>query len=219
MSKIGSEKIKGFVKECLTNRKQRKFAETIDLQIGLKDIDPNKDKRFAGTVKLPNITRPHLKVCVIADAAHIDKLKKLGDVDYIDAEALKKKIDPNDKKGKELKKWAGKYKLLFVSETLVRQLPKLGGPLLSKWGKFPTVIKTDDDVKLKIDEMKSSVKFQLKKVLCLAVAVANDKMTEDQIRQNLITAINYLVSLLKKNWNNVKSLYIRTTMGHPVKIY
>ena len=170
MSKIGSEKIKGFVKECLTNRKQRKFAETIDLQIGLKDIDPNKDKRFAGTVKLPNIPRPHLKVCVIADAAHIDKLKKLGDVDYIDAEALKKKIDPNDKKGKELKKWAGKYKLLFVSETLVRQLPKLGGPL-------------------------------------------------DQIRQNLITAINYLVSLLKKNWNNVKSLYIRTTMGHPVKIY
>jgi large subunit ribosomal protein L10Ae len=219
MSKIGSEKIKCFVKECLTNRKQRKFAETIDLQIGLKDIDPNKDKRFAGTVKLPHIPRPHLKVCVIADAAHIDKLKKLGDVDYIDAEALKKKIDPNDKKGKELKKWAGKYKLLFVSETLVRQLPKLGGPLLSKWGKFPTVIKTDDDVKLKIDEMKSSVKFQLKKVLCLAVAVANDKMTEDQIRQNLITAINYLVSLLKKNWNNVKSLYIRTTMGHPVKIY
>ena len=218
MSKIGAEKLKGFIKECLENRKKRKFTETIDLQIGLKDYDPNKDKRFAGTVKLPNIARPHLKVCVIADAAHIDKCKKLN-IDYIDADTLKKRIDPNDKKGKELKKWAGKYKLLFVSETLVRQLPKLGGPLLSKWGKFPTVIKTDDDVKLKIDEMKSSVKFQLKKVLCLAVAVANDKMTEDQIRQNLITAINYLVSLLKKNWNNVKSLYIRTTMGHPVKIY
>ena len=31
MSKIGSDKLKGYIKECLTNRKQRKFAETIDL--------------------------------------------------------------------------------------------------------------------------------------------------------------------------------------------
>ena len=146
MSKIGAEKLKGFIKECLENRKKRKFTETIDLQIGLKDYDPNKDKRFAGTVKLPNIARPHLKVCVIADAAHIDKCKKLN-IDYIDADTLKKRIDPNDKKGKELKKWAGKYKILFVSESLVRQLPKLGGPLLTRWGKFPIVIKGDDDVK------------------------------------------------------------------------
>jgi len=46
----------------LQNRKKRDFSETVDLQIGLKDYDPNKDKRFAGTVKLPNIPRPKLKV-------------------------------------------------------------------------------------------------------------------------------------------------------------
>jgi len=32
----------------LAGRKERKFVETIDLQIGLKDYDPNKDKRFVG---------------------------------------------------------------------------------------------------------------------------------------------------------------------------
>jgi large subunit ribosomal protein L10Ae len=218
MSKIGAEKLKNYIHECLTNRKKRKFKETVDLQIGLKDYDPNKDKRFAGTVKLPHIARPHLKVCVIADAAHIDKCKKIG-IDYIDADTLKKRIDPNDKKGKELKKWAGKYKILFVSESLVRQLPKLGGPLLTRWGKFPIVIKGDDDVKTKIDENLASVKFQLKKVLCLGCAIGNVDMTEDQIRQNLTLAINYLVSLLKKGWNNIKSLNIRTTMGKPVKIF
>jgi hypothetical protein len=67
---------------------------------------------------------------------------------------LKKKADPADKKGKELKKWSRKYKLLFVSETLVRQLPKLGGPLLTKWGKFPTVVMNNEDVKNKVDEGK-----------------------------------------------------------------
>ena len=127
--------------------------------------------------------------------------------------------DLTDKKGKELKKWAKKFKLLFISESLVRQLPKLGGPFLTKWGKFPTVVQTNDDVKVKIEEGLQTVKFQLKKVLCLGVAVANVAMNEEQIRQNLNMSINYLVSLLKKGWNNIKSLYIRTTMGSPVKLF
>jgi len=62
MSKITSDKMKKCISEMLQNRKKRDFTETIDLQIGLKDYDPNKDKRFAGTVKLPNIPRPKLKV-------------------------------------------------------------------------------------------------------------------------------------------------------------
>jgi hypothetical protein len=43
--------------------KPRKFTETIELQIGLKNYDPQKDKRFSGTVKLPYIPRPGMKVC------------------------------------------------------------------------------------------------------------------------------------------------------------
>ena len=31
--------------------KKRKFVETIELQIGLKNYDPQRDKRFSGTVK------------------------------------------------------------------------------------------------------------------------------------------------------------------------
>jgi large subunit ribosomal protein L10Ae len=218
MSKIPAEKMKIAITQMLANRKARKFVETVDLQIGLKDYDPNKDKRFAGSVRLPYIPRPRLRVCVIADAAHIDKCKAAG-IDYIDAEALKKKIDPADKKGKELKKWARKYRMLFISETLVRNLPKMGGPFLTKWGKYPTVILNSDDIKAKIEEGLATVKFQLKKVLCLGVAVAHVEMTEEQIRHNVNMSINYLISLLKKGWNNVKSLYIRSTMGSAVKLY
>ena len=42
---------------------------------------------------------------------------------------------------------------------------------------------------------------------------------EDQIVANIERSINFLVSLLKKGWQNVKSLYIKTTMGAPVQIY
>ena len=183
-----------------------------------QDYDPNKDKRFSGTVKLAYIPRPKLKVCVIADAAHIDKCKA-ANIEFIDKDALRKRIDPADKKGKELKKWARKYTLLFVSESLIRELPKLGGPFLTKWGKFPTVVQGTDDVKAKVEEGLSSIKFQLKKVLCLGVGVANVSMTEEQIRQNLNISVNFLVSLLKKGWNNINSLYIKTTMGKSIKLF
>ncbi len=218
MSKIPTEKMKVAITQMLSNRKERKFVETVDLQIGLKDYDPSKDKRFAGSVKLANVPRPKLKVIVIADAAHMDKCKAAG-IDCIDADTLKKKIDPSDKKGKELKKWAKKYRLTFISESLVRQLPKLGGPFLTKWGKFPTVIQTTEDLKAKIEDGKQTIKFQLKKVLCLGVAVANCDMNEEQIRQNLNMSVNFLISLLKKGWNNINSLFIRTTMGSPIRLY
>jgi ribosomal protein L1 len=51
-----------------------------------------------------------------------------------------------------------------------------------------------------VNETKASIKFQLKKVLCMGVAVANVSMEEAQIRTNIMYSVNFLVSLLKKNW-------------------
>jgi len=71
----------------------------------------------------------------------------------------------------------------------------------------------------KADELRSTIKFQLKKVLCLGVAVGHVKMNEDELVANIMLSINFLVSLLKKNWQNVKSLYIKSTMGVPQRLY
>ena len=57
-----------------SKEKKRKFVETIELQIGLKNYDPQKDKRFSGAVKLPNIPRPKMKVCMLGDAQHIGEV-------------------------------------------------------------------------------------------------------------------------------------------------
>lgn len=44
------------------NEKKRNFLETVELQIGLKNYDPQRDKRFSGTIKLPSIPRPGMSV-------------------------------------------------------------------------------------------------------------------------------------------------------------
>ena len=56
-------------------------------------------------------------------------------------------------------------------------------------------------------------------VLCLNVAVGHVGMTEDELVQNIHLAVNFLVSLLKKHWQNVRSLYIKSTMGPPQRLY
>lgn len=42
--------------------KKRNFLETVELQIGLKNYDPQRDKRFSGTIKLPQVPRPNMAI-------------------------------------------------------------------------------------------------------------------------------------------------------------
>jgi len=213
-SKISPQEFEDAINFILENRKQRKFVETIELQIGLKDYDPKKDKRFSGAIRLTHLCKTKLKVCVIGDVQHIEEAQALG-IDALDLDGLKK----FNKDKKLIKKWAKKYQILLATDALSRKIPKVLGPTLTKIGMFPQVITHTQPLADKLNEIKSSVKFQLKKVLCMAVAVGNEKLTKKQIEENLVTAINFLVSLLKKGWNNIKSLTIKTTMGKPYKLF
>jgi large subunit ribosomal protein L10Ae len=59
MSKISVAGVRGNVKELL---EYSNFLETVELQIGLKNYDPQRDKRFSGTVKLPTVPRPRKSI-------------------------------------------------------------------------------------------------------------------------------------------------------------
>ncbi|KAK0509535.1 hypothetical protein JMJ35_007929 [Cladonia borealis] len=217
MSKITVAGVRTNVQSLLeysTNEKKRNFLETVELQIGLKNYDPQRDKRFSGTVKLPRVPRPGMSVCVLGDQHDIDRAKHAG-VDAMSADDLKKL----NKNKKLIKKLARKYDAFIASDTLIKQIPRLLGPGLSKAGKFPTPISHNEDLASKITEVKSTIKFQLKKVLCLGVAVGNVGMTEDELISNIMLAINYLVSLLKKAWQNVGSLTIKASMSPPKRLY
>ena len=48
------------IDEMLTTRKERKFQESVELQIGLRDYDP--DKRFNGSLRLPSQAHQKVKV-------------------------------------------------------------------------------------------------------------------------------------------------------------
>ena len=166
-------------------------------------------------MKLPFVPRPKLRICVIGDAAHLEEARKIEGVDVKDLEALK----AFNKVKKDIKKWAKKYHVLLCTDSIVKQLTKVLGPILNKINRFPIAITHAESLTKKIDEVKSSVKFQLKKVLCMGVAVGNVALTEEQIRQNVTISINFLISLLKKGWQNVKTVHVKSTMGKVQRIF
>merc|ERR1711907_473794 len=216
MSKLNPDRLRDIISSILqgSKDKKRKFLETIELQVVLKNYDTNKDKRFAGSIKLPNIPRPNMSVCILGDAYHVEEAHK-NDVPYMDVEMLK----ALNKDKKKVKKLANKYDCFLASQSVMKQIPRLLGPTMHKLGKFPTLLERSDSITDKIDDLRRNVKFQLKKVLTLGVAVANVSLTEQQTYANIQIAVNFLISLLKKNWQNVKTINVKSTMGPAHRIY
>ncbi len=217
MSKINPEVLQEAVRDMLKyslTTKKRKFIETIELQIGLKNYDPSKDKRFAGSMALPNECKRNMTICVLGNQIDCDKAAKVG-MPFLSVEDMKA-LKKDKKKVKEL---AAKYNSFLASESVIRTIPRLLGPGLNKAGKFPTLIRETDDLAAKLQEAKCTVKFQLKKVVCLSCPIGNVTQTEEQITANINLALNFLVSMLKKHWQNLRSVHIKTTMGPVQRIF
>merc|ERR1712210_392050 len=164
--------------------KVRNFVETIELQVTLKNYDPQRDKRFSGTFRLPNLPRPNLKCCMLGNVGHCDEAERIG-IDHMSVEDLKKL----NKNKNLVKKLAKRYDFFLASDNMIKQIPRLLGPGLTKAGKFPTLLSSSVD------------------------------MQKQQIIVNTQLAANFLASLLKKQWQNIGQMYIKSTMGPPQQIF
>jgi large subunit ribosomal protein L10Ae len=217
-SKLSSEQVEQSVKDLKKSsaESKRKFVETIELQISLKNYDSNKDKKFGGAIKLPKVPRNKFTVCVIGDDKHLHECKE-AKVPCLSQDDLKKM----NKNKKAVKKLAKQYDAFLASASLIRKIPRLLGPGLNKAGKFPSVLGPSDVITTKVADTRASVKFALKakKSNTMGVAVANVSMTEAEIVTNITLAVNFAVSLLPKGWQQVKRLFIKSTMGPVYRIY
>ncbi|KAM3567722.1 hypothetical protein VYU27_010137 [Nannochloropsis oceanica] len=92
MSKLNSELLAQCVEDLLAysqgktitkdgeevKGKIRNFNETIELQIALKNYDPQRDKRFSGVFKLPVVPKPNMTLAVLGNALHCEEAEKIG---------------------------------------------------------------------------------------------------------------------------------------------
>jgi large subunit ribosomal protein L10Ae len=214
MTKLTNVQINTAVEQALKEREKRNFLETVELQIMLRDYNPDKEKKFNSTVVLNHPVKRQLRICVIGAMGHIDQAKLKG----IETQTMEE-INLISKEAKLVKKWARKYDVLLVSDSLKLKFIKAVGKQVNSVGQQPVFILENETVEQKFQELLKTVRFRIKKGPWLSTAIACDNLPVDEIRQNILRSVNFLVSLLPKGWQNIRSLTVKTTMGSPSKLF
>lgn len=108
----------------------------------------------------------------------------------------------------------GKFKVyaFLAFESLIKLIPRLLGPNWNKAGKLPRLLSHKEYMLAKIEQVNSTIKFQMNKFLNLSVTVGHVNMKQDQVFDQ------FLFFLLSKNWENVQSLHINSLMGPPQRL-
>jgi large subunit ribosomal protein L1 len=204
--------------------KNRKFDETIDFVMNLKDInlsDPKQriDKEIILPYDILLLDKPN--VCVIASDEILMEAKNLG-LDTIDIDGL---VKLNSEEKKEKKRFVKKYDFFIVEDTMMpnvaRYLARFLGPLGKMPKPFPSgygIISTPEDLKLTIERYLKVIRIQLKKQPTVQVKIGKKSMEQEKIFENLKTVVNYIADQMPHKFKNIKSMYLKTTMGRPVKI-
>jgi len=204
--------------------KVRKFDESIDLIINLKDLNLNDPKqRIDKEILLPNntVTSDKPNVCIIASDEILLEARNLG-LETIDTEGL---VQLNSKEKNVKKKFVKKYDFFIVEDKMMpsvaRYLARFLGPLGKMPKPFPSgygIVSSPEDLKIAIERYLKIIRIQLKKQLLIQVKIGKKSMEEDRVFENLKAVVDYIADQMPHRYNNIKSMFLKTTMGHPIKV-
>jgi len=204
--------------------KVRKFDESIDLIINLKDLNLNDPKqRIDKEILLPNntITSDKPNVCIIASDEILLVARNLG-LETIDNDGL---VQLNNEEKKVKKKFVKKYDFFIVEDKMMpsvaRYLARFLGPLGKMPKPFPSgygIVSSPEDLRIAIERYLKIIRIQLKKQLLIQVKIGKKSMEEDEVFENLKAVVDYIADQMPHRYNNIKSMFLKTTMGHPIKV-
>tara|TARA_Y100000310_G_scaffold341192_1_gene439572 strand:- start:1734 stop:2351 length:618 start_codon:yes stop_codon:yes gene_type:complete len=200
-------------KEALTElRKEenkRKFDQTIDLIVNLKGIDVKKDT-----------------IAIVIDIPHKIKDKKVCGFLTKKNELIETVTEPDFAKYKDktaLKNLVKKYDFFVAAAPLMPKVATTFGKVLGPMGKMPSpqlgilTQENDSSVKEVLGKIEKSVKIRAKES-SIKLAVGSEKMSDEQILENVDKLYNGIVAALPIKKDNVKSVLLKLTMTKPVKV-
>ncbi|EHY66481.1 large subunit ribosomal protein L10Ae [Nematocida ausubeli] len=194
------------------NAKRVEAGETIEVRVGIKGYDAARDKRFRGEVTLPYPKRKEEKVLVLADI-HLANALEGSDIPFISFDEYKGKTPEAKKRRKSLVK---KYHS-FIS---VPSLYKVFEPLIFTGKKKPVyMIKNINEIKNYYEDVRRKIQLNLKADLLLGFSVGTTKMSPTEVSQNISTAMQALIGLLKKGMQNLRSVDIKSTQGKTIRYF
>ncbi|RXG33912.1 50S ribosomal protein L1 [Methanohalophilus sp. WG1-DM] len=209
------ESILNTVERLFEESPQRNFAESVDLAINLKNLDMSQPKyRVDEEIYLPNGLGKDLKIAVFAKGEVGLQAKEAG-CDYVFTEEDINDLADDKSRARSIANECD----FFIAE--VQYMPLIGktlGAILGPRGKMPVPLTPDKNVADMIKSSKNSIRIRSKDKLTFHVAVGRRDMDAERIAENIENIVNRIESVLDKGKQNLKSIYVTTTMGKSLRV-
>ncbi len=204
--------IKDAIKK-IKNGKKRNFVESVDVIFSLHRIDLKKpESKFVEDVVLPSGRGRDARVGVI------------GKTLVVNAKGVADELI-NDDRLSELEKDKSKLKSLvnnvdfFIAEApYMLRIGKSLGRVLGPKGKMPKPLPPSADPKPLIERLKRTVQLKLRNNPVVQTLIGKIDMSDEDLVKNYDAVYNSILKKLPLGKDNIKSVYVKTTMGKPVKI-
>ncbi len=211
---IASNKINQAIADALDTKKERKFVETMEVAINLRDVDlQNPQKRINAEVALPHGRGRPARVAVFAQGEMAVISKKI-----VDTVISPDEIDELSENKREARKLANRFDF-FVAETgLMASIGKSLGVVLGPRGKMPRPIPPQADIGRIISGLTNLVPVRSKDRPTFHVPFGNVSMSQEQLADNLETILKRVESNLDRGMDNISSVWVKTSMGKAVRL-
>ncbi|MCD4740184.1 50S ribosomal protein L1 [archaeon] len=202
------------IKKAKEDAPERKFVESIDVFVNFKNVDFNKsDNKINLELLLPNGRGKPRKICLFCSEEMAAKAKKAASKII-----LKDEMASIDKK--QAKKLANEYNFFVAEAPLMPEIGKRFGQVLAPRGKMPKPIPpgANPESLIKSLEKTLSIKTKGKNMPVLHAPIGTVEMTDEQLTQNAESLINAISGKLPQKQQNIKAIFIKTTMGPTVRV-
>lgn len=203
------------VKKAKEQSKPRNFTQSVDIIINIKDLDVKKpENRFDEEVALPNGRGKDIRIGVIADGELTVQAKNAG----VALVVTKTELEEFGKDRKAAKKAANSIDFFIAQADLMPLVGRFLGPVLGPRNKMPKPVPASIKLDPLLDRLKNTVKITVKTQPSIQVIVGSQEMADEQIAENIEAVLTILDRHLEKGRTQIKSMFIKTTMGKVVRV-
>ena len=202
------------MKKLQAESKQRKFLESVELAVNLKDIDlTNPKNRLQEEIILPNGRGKQIMVGIFGSSEMAVKAKGIADV-IVQPEELEALASDKSK----AKKFAGTADYYLAEAPLMPTIGKRLGVVLAPRGKMPKPIPPGSDPKAAIEKLRSSVTARTRDRKTFHLPIGTKDMPAEKLAENLDAVLKRLMIKLERGKQNIQSAYVKTTMGPSFRV-
>jgi large subunit ribosomal protein L1 len=209
-----AKEIAAKIKQALEGAPQRKFTESVDMAINLRDLDMAvPGNRINEEVVLPKGRGKKQKVAVIGSGEMVLKAKATADI-VIQPDEIEKLADDR----RTARKLVRSVEFFIAEAPLMPTIGKRLGVFMGPKGKMPRPMPPGADPTNLIDMLRKTVRVRSRDKSTIHVPIGSSSMTPEDLAANVMEVLHRVESKTPRGPGNIGSVYIKTTMGPAVKL-